>query len=43
LAQTAPETATPFLRAIGRKLTARIRADDKRYGNSVKFSRAAAA
>ena len=38
LAKTAPETATPFLRAIGRTLTARIRADNKRYGDSVKFS-----
>jgi hypothetical protein len=41
LAKEAPETATPFLRAIGRTLTARIRADNKRYGDSVKFSRAA--
>ena len=42
LAKAAPEIATPFLRAIGRTLTARIRADNKRYGDSVKFSRAAA-
>jgi hypothetical protein len=41
LAKAAPETATPFLRAIGRTLTARIRADNKRYGDSVKFTRAA--
>jgi hypothetical protein len=41
LASESPETATPFLRAIGRTLTARIRADNKRYGDSVKFSRAA--
>jgi hypothetical protein len=40
LAREAPEIATPFLRAIGRTLTARIRADNKRYGDSVKFSRA---
>jgi CRP/FNR family transcriptional regulator, cyclic AMP receptor protein len=43
LAKTAPETATPFLRAIGRTLTARIRADNKRYGDSVRFSRASGA
>jgi hypothetical protein len=42
LAKEAPETATPFLLAIGRTLTARIRADNKRYGDSVKFARAAA-
>jgi hypothetical protein len=41
LAKAAPETATPFLLAIGRTLTARIRADNKRYGDSVKFARAA--
>jgi hypothetical protein len=41
LAKVAPEIATPFLLAIGRTLTARIRADNKRYGDSVKFSRAA--
>ena len=41
LAKAAPEIATPFLLAIGRTLTARIRADNKRYGDSVKFSRAA--
>jgi hypothetical protein len=40
LSRQAPETATPFLRAIGRTLTARIRADNKRYGDSVKFTRA---
>ena len=43
LARQAPETATPFLRAIGRTLTARIRADNKRYGDSVKFTRASGA
>ena len=41
LSKAAPELATAFLRAIGRTLTARIRADNKRYGDSVKFSRAA--
>ncbi|MCX6892972.1 MAG: cyclic nucleotide-binding domain-containing protein [Verrucomicrobia bacterium] len=43
LSREAPEIATPFLRAIGRTLTARIRADNKRYGDSVKFNRASAA
>ena len=42
LAKEAPEIATPFLLAIGKTLTARIRADNKRYGDSVKFSRASA-
>jgi hypothetical protein len=41
LAEEAPEIATPFLRAVGRTLSARIRTDNKRYGDSVKFSRAA--
>jgi hypothetical protein len=41
LAREAPEIATPFLRAVGRTLSARIRTDNKRYGDSVKFSRAA--
>jgi CRP/FNR family cyclic AMP-dependent transcriptional regulator len=41
LAKAAPDLATPFLLAMGRTLTARIRADNKRYGDSVKFSRAA--
>jgi hypothetical protein len=40
LSREAPETATPFLRAMGRTLTARIRADNKRYGDSVKFGAA---
>lgn len=40
LAREAPELATPFLRAIGRTLTARIRADNKRYGDSVIMARA---
>ena len=41
LVREAPEIATPFLRAVGRTLAARIRTDNKRYGDSVKFSRAA--
>jgi CRP/FNR family transcriptional regulator, cyclic AMP receptor protein len=41
LAKEAPQIATPFLRAVGRTLSARIRTDNKRYGDSVKFSRAA--
>jgi CRP/FNR family cyclic AMP-dependent transcriptional regulator len=41
LAKEAPDIATPFLLAIGKTLTARIRADNKRYGDSVKFARAA--
>ena len=41
LAKAAPEIATPFLRAVGRTLSARIRTDNKRYGDSVKFARAA--
>jgi hypothetical protein len=39
LAREAPEIATPFLRAVGRTLSARIRTDNKRYGDAVKFSR----
>ena len=42
LAAQAPDLATPFLRALGKTLTARIRADNKRYGDSVKFARASA-
>jgi hypothetical protein len=41
LAKAAPEIATPFLRAVGQTLSARIRTDNKRYGDSVKFARAA--
>ena len=41
LAKEAPEIATPFLRAVGRTLSARIRTDNKRYGDAVKFARAA--
>ena len=37
----APELAAPFLFAIINTMTARIRADNKRYGDSVQFARAA--
>jgi Cyclic nucleotide-binding domain len=37
LAAQAPDIATPFLLAVGKTLTARIRADNKRFGDSVKF------
>jgi len=40
LAQEAPDLAAPFLLAVGKTLTARIRADNKRYGDSVTFARA---
>jgi hypothetical protein len=36
-----PTLAAPFLFAIGKTLTARIRADNKRYRDSVQFARAA--
>jgi hypothetical protein len=41
LSKEAPDLAALFLRAMGKTLTARIRADNKRYGDSVKFARAA--
>jgi CRP-like cAMP-binding protein len=41
LAQEAPEVATPFLLATIRTLAARIRADNKRIGDSSKLNRAA--
>lgn len=41
ISKEAPQLATPLLRAMGKTLTARIRADNKRYGDSVKFARAA--
>ncbi len=41
LMQKAPDLATPFLFAVTRTLTARIRADNKRYRDSVHFARAA--
>ena len=37
----APDLAAPFLFAIGKTLTARIRADNKRYRDSVAFARTA--
>lgn len=37
LSREAPDLAAVFLKAIGKTLTARIRADNKRYGDSVKF------
>lgn len=41
LSKEAPEVATPFLLAVSKTLTARIRADNKRYTDTVKFVRAA--
>jgi hypothetical protein len=41
LAKEAPELATPLLMSLSRTLTARIRADNKRHSDSVKFARAA--
>jgi hypothetical protein len=41
LVSESPDLATPLLFAIGRTLAARIRADDKRYRDSVAFARAA--
>jgi CRP-like cAMP-binding protein len=41
LAKDAPEVVTPFLLATIRTLAARIRADNKRIGDSAKLSRAA--
>jgi hypothetical protein len=38
LSKEAPELATPLLRAIGQTLSARIRADNKRLGDSVRVS-----
>jgi CRP/FNR family transcriptional regulator, cyclic AMP receptor protein len=37
----APELAAPFLFAMSKSLSARIRADNKRYRDSVQFARAA--
>ena len=39
LGRTAPDLATPFLMAIGRTLTARIRAGNKHYAEAVQFAR----
>lgn len=41
LENEAPDLAAPFLAGICRTLTARIRADNKRYRDSVSFARAA--
>ncbi len=41
LATEAPDLATPFLLAVGKTLAARIRFDNKRYSDAVKFARAA--
>lgn len=38
LSQKAPELATPFLRNIGRTMSARIRADNKRLSDAVRLS-----
>ena len=40
IAREAPDLATPFLRALGRTLTARIRAGNKHHGETVLMSRA---
>ena len=37
----APDIAAPYLFSIGKTLVARIRADNKRYQDSVKFARTA--
>lgn len=41
LVKEAPQFAAPFLLAMGKSLAARIRADNKRYRDSVVFARAA--
>jgi hypothetical protein len=41
LEKEAPDLATTFLRAIGKTLTHRIRADNKRFGDFMKFKQAA--
>jgi CRP-like cAMP-binding protein len=41
LLSEAPDLAAPFLYGICKTLTARIRADNKRYRDSVSFARAA--
>lgn len=40
LIQEAPQLAAPFLLAMGKTLTSRIRADNKRFRDSVAFARA---
>ena len=39
LINEAPDLAAPFLYAIGQTLIARIRADNKRYRDSIAFAR----
>jgi CRP-like cAMP-binding protein len=41
LLNDAPKLAAPFLFAMGKSLTARIRADNKRYRDSINFARTA--
>lgn len=41
LCKEAPEIATPFLMAVGKTLAARLRADNKRYHDTLNFVRAA--
>jgi CRP/FNR family cyclic AMP-dependent transcriptional regulator len=38
LSKSAPELATPFLRNIGQTLSARIRADNKRLRDTVRYA-----
>lgn len=40
IVRTAPELAAPFLLAMGKTLTARIRADNKRFRETIAFARA---
>jgi CRP-like cAMP-binding protein len=40
--RTAPEIAAPFLLAMGKTLTSRIRADNKRFRETIAFARAVA-
>ena len=41
LVKEVPQLAAPFLLAMGKSLAARIRADNKRYRDSIVFARAA--
>jgi hypothetical protein len=41
LVEDAPDLAAPFLLAIGKTLTSRIRADNKRYRDTIAFARSA--
>jgi hypothetical protein len=41
LSKEAPEIAAPFLFAVGKTLTARMRADNKRYRDTIYFARTA--